>query len=311
MYSLNRVRAKFSESQRGRLPQRKGFSVHVHYDHETTLRIFPPSRPTAEAERVVRPLLDRDIEDVQDLLRRVRKLERLGEPVTIYPDAEELIQQRLFQNRVAKLVSEIRANPADHPLRTELLDAELLPYQLDGIAFAVGAGRAILADDMGLGKTIQGLGVARLLAQVAGIRRVLVICPTSFKSQWRNKIHRFSDSDVQLVVGSADERTEQYDNECFFTICNYEQVLRDVLSIERVKWDLIILDEGQRIKNWASKTSNVVKSLRSPLPSCCRARRWKTGSMISIRLSSSSTTGDWPRRFSSLTGIGSSIRTAR
>jgi hypothetical protein len=32
----------------------------------------------------------------------------------------------------------------------------LLPYQLDGIAFAAGAGRSVLADDMGL---------ARLLAQ--------------------------------------------------------------------------------------------------------------------------------------------------
>jgi SNF2 family DNA or RNA helicase len=30
-----------------------------------------------------------------------------------------------------------------------------------------------------------------------------------------------------------------------------------------VKWDLIILDEGQRIKNWAAKTSNVIKSLKS------------------------------------------------
>src|SRR5262249_23012103 len=49
----------------------------------------------------------------------------------------------------------------------------------------------------------------------------------------------------------------------FFTVCNYEQVLRDILSIEQTKWDLIILDEGQRIKNWEAKTSSVVKSLKS------------------------------------------------
>ena len=36
------------------------------------------------------------------------------------------------------------------------------------------------------------------------------------------------------------------------------------LSIERVKWDLIILDEGQRIKNWEAKTSQVIKALKSP-----------------------------------------------
>jgi SNF2 family DNA or RNA helicase len=117
---------------------------------------------------------------------------------------------------------------------------------------------------MGLGKTIQGVGVAELLAREADIRRVLIICPTSLKSQWRNEIQRFSDRDCQLVTGSAADRASQYDNDCFFTICNYEQVLRDMTAIERVKWDLIILDEGQRIKNWEAKTSAVVKSLKSP-----------------------------------------------
>ena len=155
-------------------------------------------------------------------------------------------------------------NPARHPLRTTLLKAELLPYQLDGVAFAVGAGRAVLADDMGLGKTIQGVGAAELLAREAGIGKVLVVCPASVKSQWRSEIHRFSDRDVQLVAGGAAARAAQYANDCFFTVCNYEQVLRDILAIERVRWDLIILDEGQRIKNWQSKTAAVVKGLKSP-----------------------------------------------
>jgi len=149
-------------------------------------------------------------------------------------------------------------------LRTELLDAELLPYQLDGIAFAVGAGRAVLADDMGLGKTIQGIGVAELLARLADIRRVLVVCPASLKSQWRSEIGRFCGRSSQLVIGSAEERVAQYDGDAFFTICNYEQILRDHPTVERIKWDLIILDEGQRIKNWESKTSRVIKSLTSP-----------------------------------------------
>jgi len=148
-------------------------------------------------------------------------------------------------------------------LRKTLLKAELLPYQLDGIAFAVGAGRAVLADDMGLGKTIQGIGVAELLSRESAIKNVLVVCPTSLKSQWRSEIQRFSDRDCQLVIGSAPERAAQYNNNCFFTICNYEQVLRDHKSIEENRWDLIILDEGQRVKNWEAKTSRMIKSLRS------------------------------------------------
>ena len=197
------------------------------------------------------------------LVSTITKLERAGNEVVVYPDAEQAIQQKLFQQRIRKLIDEMRSDPATHPLRQQLLNTELLPYQLDGIAFAVGAGRAILADDMGLGKTIQGIGVAELLSREAGISKVLVICPTSLKSQWRSEVQRFSGRSVQLVLGSADERASQYDNDAFMTICNYEQVLRDILSIESVPWDLIILDEAQRIKNWEAKTSNVVKSLRS------------------------------------------------
>ncbi|MDP6554158.1 MAG: DEAD/DEAH box helicase [Pirellulaceae bacterium] len=263
LYALGRVRSKFSAKQR-RAPKRKQFAVHVRYDGEMVLRLTPPSKLDPAAEKIAKPLLDRDIDDVHLLVRRIGMLEQQGCPVTVYPDAEELIQQRLFVDRIKKLTDEIRRDPARHPLRKELLKAELLPYQMEGVAFAVGAGRAVLADDMGLGKTIQGVGVAELLAREAGIRKVLVICPTSLKSQWRNEVHRFSDRNVQLIIGSAEQRASQYDNECFFTVCNYEQVLRDLLPIERVKWDLIILDEGQRIKNWESKTSNMVKSLRSP-----------------------------------------------
>ncbi len=258
------VRRRFPAGALKRPYRPKDLAVYVRYGQELELRLLVPPDPPAGTASLVQRLRDRAIEDVPDLLGRVRKLEALGQPVTIYPDAEEYINHRLFQARVAAKVTEIRKDPAGHPLRRTLLKAELLPYQLDGIAFAAGAGRAILADDMGLGKTIQGIGVAEFLAGEARIGKVLIICPTSLKSQWRNEIHRFSSRDCQLILGPAAERAGQYDNPCFFTICNYEQVLRDILAIERVKWDLIILDEGQRIKNWEAKTSRVVKGLRSP-----------------------------------------------
>jgi len=65
------------------------------------------------------------------------------------------------------------------------------------------------------------------------------------------------------VLGSADDRAEQYRNPAFFTLCNYEQVLRDVDLIRQETWGLIVLDEGQRIKNWEAKTSRAIKSLNS------------------------------------------------
>ena len=103
-----------------------------------------------------------------------------------------------------------------------------------------------------------------MLSQLADITRVLVVCPASLKSQWRSEIVRFSGRTTQIVLGNGAERMKQYHSDTFFTICNYEQVLRDVTAIETVPWDLIILDEGQRIKNWESKTSNVIRQLESP-----------------------------------------------
>ncbi len=258
------VRRRFSAATQRRPFRQRELAVHVVYGEELELRLLAPEKLDDSAAAIATPLEDRAIADVQDLVARIWRLEAMGVPVTVYPDAEELIERRLFQARLAAKAAEIRRDPKQHPLRRELLKVELLPYQLDGIAFAAGAGRAVLADDMGLGKTIQAIGLAELLAREVGIQKTLVICPASLKAQWRSEIERFSDREARLVLGSAAERAGPYQNGSFFTICNYEQALRDILSIEKSRWDLIVLDEGQRIKNWESQTSRVLKGLRSP-----------------------------------------------
>lgn len=274
IYAGRRIKSKFTAAKIGK-HKAKEFSLTLDFDREglsessgnknrsLSLRLKPPHKLDESAAKIASKFLGTSTTDVSPLVRCVTKLDKAGHQVNIFPDALEFIDQSLHQERMASLVEEIRSDPAKHALRKTLLKATLLPYQLDGIAFAAGAGRAILADDMGLGKTIQGIGVAELLAKQSDIKKVLVICPTSLKSQWAAEIQRFCDRDSQLVLGSMDQRAEQYDNDSFFTICNYEQVLRDIMSIEETKWDLIILDEGQRIKNWEAKTTGVVKSLKS------------------------------------------------
>jgi len=265
MYVQQEAKRRFSDAQLQQPYRRKHVSVVLRYGKEVELRVLPPyEEMEGEAAQLVAPLKDRPVQDVRDLLERIRRLEAVGERVTIYQDAEEHMEAILLRDRIRTMIEEIRKDPQKHPLRKDLLRQELLPYQLDGIAFAAGAGRAILADDMGLGKTVQGIGTAELMAQLAGIERVLVVCPASVKSQWRLEIERFTDRDCRLVLGSAAERALQYADGKFFTVCNYEQVLRDLEAIERVAWDLIILDEGQRIKNWEAKTSRMIKGLVSP-----------------------------------------------
>ena len=254
---------KFPKEVRARRYRRTRITVHLRYDDKTSLAIALPKRLSEEAMALVEPLLGATEIRVGALLERLRELSALGQAFYVTPDAEEFIQRRLTKERLGRLVSDIREAPEKHPLRTTLLRVPLLPYQLDGIAFAAGSGRAIVADEMGLGKTIQGVGVAELLAREVGIRKVLVVCPASVKSQWRSEIQRFCERSTQLVVGPAKERARAYGDDTFFTICNYEQVLKDILHIEKTRWDLIILDEGQRIKNWEAKTTRVVKGLAS------------------------------------------------
>jgi hypothetical protein len=200
------VKRRFDASQLRRPYRRKRIAVHLRYDGAASLRIAAPPDLDGKALAPIKPLLDKPIADVLDLMARLQKLESSGQEFHVYPDAEEFIQERLYLERIRSKVEEIRRNPAKHPLRTGLLKIPLLPYQLDGVAFCVGSGRAVLADDMGLGKTIQGVGVAELLAREAGIRKVLIVCPASLKSQWRNEINRFCDKAVQLISGAMAER---------------------------------------------------------------------------------------------------------
>jgi len=263
MFSLESVRKKFNKQIRETPAEIKEICFYLQYGEETQLKMLMPETLGSVVLKRLLPLKGKPIENMKDLISRIRHVENEGISVTVYPDAEEYINRRLFQDRMADEVASIRKDPVNHPLRKTLLKTELLPYQLDGIAFAAGAGRAVLADDMGLGKTIQGIGLAEFLSRQASITKVLIICPASLKAQWRIEIKRFSHRSSCLILGAVKDRQAQYVNDSFFTICNYEQVMRDFLSIEKVSWDLIILDEGQRIKNWEAKTSRVIKSLRS------------------------------------------------
>src|SRR5437899_9906629 len=216
LHVLAKLSRRFTAAQLKRPYTRKTVGIHVQYRDRAALRLLLPEKLDSKTRETLEDLRGRDIDDVSDLLRRIQGLERQGRSVNIYPDAEELIHRRLLLERIARRVAEIRIEPESHRLRRGLLKAELLPYQLDGIAFAAGAGRAVLADEMGLGKTIQAIGVAELLAREAGISKVLVVCPASVKSQWRSEIRRFCDRDCQLICGSIATRGAQDANEGFF-----------------------------------------------------------------------------------------------
>lgn len=145
-----------------------------------------------------------------------------------------------------------------------MINADLYPYQKEGIEFALFRKNAIIADEMGLGKTIQAIAATILKKKIFGFEKTLVVCPASLKEQWKKEVEKFSDETALIIQGTPDERAEQYKNGShLFFIVNYETVLRDQRAINKAGFDFLILDEAQRAKNYETKTAASLKRLEA------------------------------------------------
>src|SRR5262249_57672786 len=97
LHALEKVRRQFPESARSRPYRQREICVHLSYGKDLVLRILLPPRLDQATSAIVRPIRDKPITDLPDLLKRIRRIEPQGIPVTGNPDAEEDIQTRLFQ----------------------------------------------------------------------------------------------------------------------------------------------------------------------------------------------------------------------
>ncbi len=180
-----------------------------------------------------------------------------------YEDTIEFIAQVRDGDRLKKRIVKAFPSGAKSTAFRKLLKASLYPYQREGALFAAKAGRSLLADDMGLGKTVQAIAAVEILAKTVGLERVLIICPTSLKHQWKQEIEKFSDRSAQVVEGSLVKRANLYSDDSLYKIINYEIVHRDLDLIRNWSPEMIILDEAQRIKNWKTRRAQSVKKLAS------------------------------------------------
>lgn len=188
------------------------------------------------------------------------------------------------QKRLEALVQSRRGRrPSLHGLRRKLY-----PYQREGVVRLLDRERLLLADDMGLGKTIQAAAACHALYRAGRVRRGLVITPASLKSQWEREWSETTNVLVSVVEGPPSERARFYQRSASgFLITNYEQVLRDLDRILEWDPDMVVLDEAQRIKNWATKTAAFVKRLKP------RFRLVLTGTPLENRLEELASIMEW------------------
>jgi len=148
---------------------------------------------------------------------------------------------------------------------------ELRPYQQHGVDwlnflhdFKFGG---ILADDMGLGKTVQVLAFFQLLKERparAATAASLLVLPKSLIENWQREAAKFTPGlRCQLYLGNIRSKDTAEFNGYDFVLTTYGTMLRDIDSLRRYRFQYVVLDESQAIKNPLAKSAKAARLLEA------------------------------------------------
>ncbi|MBD3194372.1 MAG: hypothetical protein GF317_04905 [Candidatus Lokiarchaeota archaeon] len=148
-------------------------------------------------------------------------------------------------------------------------NAQLPSFQQSGVKFLLNVGKGIEGDVVGLGKTVISLTAAVKLIEDKSYSYCLIICPATLKRKWQNEINKFYPSLAsQIIEGNKTERKKQWGmiNKYFFSIVNYELLLRDKKEIlnkvnNKSEKKILICDEVQYCKNHGAKRTRITKKI--------------------------------------------------
>ncbi|MFD5178746.1 DEAD/DEAH box helicase [Nocardia sp. NPDC058379] len=173
------------------------------------------------------------------------------------------------------------------------LKAELRPYQERGLSWLATMSRlscgAILADDMGLGKTVQVLALlaheretSTVDAGPAEVGPTLLVCPMSVVGNWQREAQRFT-PDLRVLVHHGPGRLTDTAfaaavADADLVVTTYALLARDATLLSEQRWERIVLDEAQHIKNAATRQSRAARALPA------RHRLALTGTPVENRL---------------------------
>lgn len=219
---------------------------------ESFEKIAPPKRPEASGSG------DDELEDDGDGDSKKKKPK--PKRTRLKPPADALsLEDRLFYMLQPPLEAMLSGQELIMPF-------EPFPYQYEGIAWLFSQDAALLADGMGLGKTMQTITAMRLLLRAGKVRRVLLICPKPLIPNWQREFNFWAEElPIVTVEGDAARRKMAWAQPNIpILIANYELMVRDMEALhedDRPKFDLVVLDEAQRIKNRDSRTSECAREL--------------------------------------------------
>jgi SNF2 family DNA or RNA helicase len=181
-----------------------------------------------------------------------------SQPTRIRPPRDVIkLEDRLHYLLQPSLESLLSEGALQFPFRP-------FPYQFEGVAFLYTRHAAVLADEMGLGKTMQAITTIRLLLHRGEVRNVLLICPKPLVTNWQREFQQWApEVPVMVIEGDQARRAWQWQlPDVPLKLANYELLCRDrEIFSSGVHFDLVALDESQRIKNRSGTTNQVVRSI--------------------------------------------------
>ena len=163
---------------------------------------------------------------------------------------------RLFINKILNLKINIEKNYIVEELRNNQFNAILKDYQEDGVLWLYNLYKndidgGLLADEMGLGKTIQVIAFLLL----SKTKSNLIIAPASLIYNWKKEIIKFTElneNDISLSI----ERDK------FISIVSYEYARINIEDIKQQKYDILIMDESQKIKNHKTQIFDAITQIK-------------------------------------------------
>ena len=144
---------------------------------------------------------------------------------------------------------------------------------------------AALLMEMGTGKTLVAIAVACILYQFGLAERVLVVAPLSLLGVWESELQRFAGVPVNAVVlkGTLDKKKELLSqtvpDKLNVVIVNYESAWRMERELLAFDAQMIVADEGHKVKEGRTKQSKALHHLGDK----ARYKLLLTGTLITNR----------------------------
>ncbi|KAF2756990.1 hypothetical protein EJ05DRAFT_532263 [Pseudovirgaria hyperparasitica] len=163
-----------------------------------------------------------------------------------------------------------------------LLCRNLRDHQRQGVSFLYecvmgmrshGGEGAVLADEMGLGKTLQTIALLWTLLKQNPvyddqpvIRKALIVCPVTLITNWRKEFRKWLGLErIGVFVAEGKFRVTDFTKSRAYQVMviGYEKLRSVIDELKKGSIDIVIADEGHRLKTAKNKSAEAIKMLNT------------------------------------------------